>query len=579
MSGKSKRNSGKRKHKGNRTELRAEELAAIVERAKAALSEEDYAKLKAATQTLTFLTLQLEAKGVTIARLRRMLFGPSTEKTSQVVGPTSHDEESTDDAEGDTAAKAAGDAAVDAAAEAGEAANVAAERPKAPGHGRNGAKDYLAAEKVKVPNESLRSGDLCPACEKGKVYLQTEPAVLVRVTGMAPLTAKVYELERLRCNLCGEVFTAETPEGVGPDKYDETAAGMIAMFKYGCGVPFNRLEHLEDSLGTPLPAATQWDVVHRGAGLCEPAYAEVVRQAAQGEVLHNDDTTMKILELDGQREQDDVSSDDSTEESDERTGVFTPGIVSSKEGRRIALFFTGRRHAGENLSDLLTKRAAELSPPIQMCDALSRNTSGDFETIVASCVAHARHKFVDVAENFPDEVRHVLEVLRNVYKNDADAHLQQMTPEQRLRFHQARSGPLMDDLKRWLEEQTAQRKVEPNSGLGQAIKYMTKHWEKLTLFLREPGAPLDNNLCERALKRAILHRKNALFYRTQNGARVGDLYMTLIHTAELSGANPFDYLVALQRNYDEVTQNPARWMPWNYAVELARLAQATPTIT
>ena len=108
---------------------------------------------------------------------------------------------------------------------------------------------------------------------------------------------------------------------------------------------------------------------------------------------------------------------------------------------------------------------------------------------------------------------------------------------------------------------------------------MTKHWEKLTLFLREPGAPLDNNLCERALKRAILHRKNALFYRTQNGARVGDLYMTLIHTAELSGANPFDYLVALQRNYDEVTQNPARWMPWNYAVELARLAQATPTIT
>ena len=106
---------------------------------------------------------------------------------------------------------------------------------------------------------------------------------------------------------------------------------------------------------------------------------------------------------------------------------------------------------------------------------------------------------------------------------------------------------------------------------------MRKHWDALTLFLREPGAPLDNNICERALKKAILHRKNALFYKTENGARVGDLFMTLIHTAELHGTNPFDYLVALQRHHEPVTKTPTQWMPWNYAEVLASLTSSPPS--
>ena len=93
---------------------------------------------------------------------------------------------------------------------------------------------------------------------------------------------------------------------------------------------------------------------------------------------------------------------------------------------------------------------------------------------------------------------------------------------------------------------------------------MLKHWAGLTLFLREAGAPLDNNVCERALKKAILHRKNSLFCKTVHGAYVGDLYMSLIHTAELNGVSPFPYLVALMRNADVVSRNPAAWLPWNY---------------
>ncbi len=92
----------------------------------------------------------------------------------------------------------------------------------------------------------------------------------------------------------------------------------------------------------------------------------------------------------------------------------------------------------------------------------------------------------------------------------------------------------------------------------------------MTTFLREVGAPLDNNIVERALKRAVLHRKNALFFRTLNGAQVGDLFMSLIHTCQLCGVNSFEYLIELQRHAQELAIRPVEWMPWSYRKTLAR---------
>ncbi len=129
----------------------------------------------------------------------------------------------------------------------------------------------------------------------------------------------------------------------------------------------------------------------------------------------------------------------------------------------------------------------------------------------------------------------------------------------------------MAELSDWFKRQLEEHLVEPNSGLGKAIKYCRKHWEKLTLFLRVPGAPLDNNICERALKKAIIHRKNSYFYKTRDGARVGDLFMSLIYTAERNDASPFAYLTALQENKEAVAASPADWMPWNYTATLARI--------
>ena len=239
-------------------------------------------------------------------------------------------------------------------------------------------------------------------------------------------------------------------------------------------------------------------------------------------------------------------------------------MVALRDGHRVALFFSGRRHAGENLAQVLKHRAETLPPPIQMCDALSRNLPRELQTIVAHCLAHARRQFVDIYDRFPEPCRHLLETLAVVYRNDAIACERQLSPEARLQFHQEASGPTMQELNGWLTRQLSEKRAEPNSALGGAIGYMLRHWDKLTLFLRQAGAPLDNNVCERALKKAILHRKNALFYKTQNGARVGDLFMSLIYTCQLNQANPFDYLTELQRHADALAVHPELWMPWNY---------------
>src|SRR5437016_1451683 len=337
-----------------------------------------------------------------------------------------------------------------------------ADSPPSPGHGRNGAGAFGGGRKVDIPHQDLKHGDRCPECGKGNVYGQKEPKVLVRIVGQAPLAATVYSLERLRCGACGQVFTAQEPEGVGPEKYDETAAAMIAQLKYGSGTPFYRLEQLVGQLGIPLPAATQWEIVEEAAELIKPARDELIRQAAQGEVVHNDDTSMRVLRL-------------AREASDERRGVFTSGIVSTGHGWKIALYFTGRQHAGENIADILKQRATPSSPPIHMCDALSRNVPklpAGVEILLANCLAHGRRQFVEVAANFPDECRYVLEMLGQVYGHDAEARERGLTAEERLRLHQDRSGPVMDQLHGWLEAQFAERKTEPNSGLGKAITYL-----------------------------------------------------------------------------------------------------------
>jgi hypothetical protein len=526
----------------------AEFMALIEQTQSRTLTDEERAKLKTVGMTTTFLIAELKKKQTSLDRLRRILFGAPTEKTRAVIEVPASEQ------------------AADLGAEATEREARPPPKPRPPGHGRHSAAAYAGAEKVSVHHPSLQGGQECPGCAKGRIYAMSEPCVRARITGVAPLGAKVYECDRLRCNLCGEVYTAPAPEGIGDEKYDASAMSMIGLLKYGAGLPFNRIETLQEGMRIPLPAATQWDLVKEAAESLTPAHEALIGLAAQSSVLYNDDTTMKVLKL--TREQRAAALADDADQ--ERTGVFTSGIVATGDGHKIALFFTGVKHAGENLGAVLKRRAAELPTPIQMRDALSSNMTSDFDTLLSHCISHARRRYVEVAESFPEEVRFVLETLREVYKTDAVARQEGDSAEERLQRHQKESEPRMKALEHWMQAQFDERKVEPNSSLGEAIRYMQSHWTALTLFLRAPDAPLDNNLCERALKKAILHRKNALFYKTLNGARVGDIFMSLIHTAELNGAAPFDYLVTLLRFAEKVREAPNDWMPWNYQDTLAR---------
>jgi transposase len=533
-------------------------LDAFLERMKAVLPPVDYELVKGLVDTIRFLLGTLQRAKTSIKRLREMVFGSKTEKTSEVL-------------------KDSPEATPENPPEAEE--EPAPVKKKKKGHGRNGREDYPGGKKTRIDHESLKHGDLCPCCKRGRVYEVGNPGIFIFFKGQAPILAELFEQEKLRCNGCGEVFTAKLPEGIGEEKYDPTAGSMLSLMRYGSGFPLYRFQKLEGNLGIPFPVATQWEILAKVAARIGPVFWELIRLAAQGQVLYIDDTVMRILEISKEIAQrkllpkpvEEEGDEDEAGKEKERTGIFTSAVVSEAGDHRIALFFTGTKHAGENLAGVLAQREKDLAPPIKMSDGLDRNTPKDVPVVDSNCLTHGRRNFVKIVEDFPPECRFVIECVKGVYEIEAEAKERGHSPEERLRLHQEKSGPIMEALDAWLEWKIEGKVIEPNSSLGQAIKYMRKRWARLTLFLRIAGAPIDNNLAERILKMAIIHRKNSYFYKTPNGARVGDLLMSVINTCRLEGVNAFEYLTDLQRHADRVRASPAEWLPWNYKSTLAGL--------
>lgn len=555
----------------------------LLQQAEALLPSNLFELLRLLVDNFDKITKLVRKHGTTIARLRRLFGLSGSEKLANVLPPVPPpsagpggadttpgklDENDVRPADDNAGAEADSDKD-NAGAKPPESTEKPKEKAKVKGHGRVPASAYRAATHIPVPHATLHPGAPCPHCHRGKMYRLKEPAPYIRIFGQAPLSATCWDCERMRCSACGDVYTARVPEEAQGEKYDETAVSMIALQHYGMGTPFHRLERLQSDLETPVPASTQWDVVHERVEVIQPVHDELVRLAAQGTVVHNDDTHARILDFMGKRR---VQLFKDGELPDpERTGLFTTAIVSiSPERPAVAIFVTGRKHAGENLTAVLDKRDPDLPAPIQMSDALNRNAPEGHDVIESNCLAHARRKFVDELDNYPTECQELLEKLGHVYKVDKDCRDENLSAQDRLSRHQSKSAPLMSEIHQGMLQQLESKRIEENSGMGQAISYSLKHWNELTLFLREPGAPLDNNICERALKMPILGRKGSMFYRSQRGADVGDIYMTLIYTVELHGGNPFDYLTSLQRNAKAVAESPAEWLPWNYKDTLAR---------
>jgi hypothetical protein len=507
-------------------------------------------KVERLLRTVLTLVELLQRKNTSIKKLREMIFGKRTERHQ---ARKAEGLEKVDESEKSDDGQPKADSDQDAHAEL--RAIGSGGKPKRKGHGRRAASNYSGAKIVRCRHERLKAGDNCPASCGGRLYDLKEPTALMQFTGQPLITATKFEREALRCAKCQQRYIAPLPEGVKEERYDATCDATIALMRYGGGLPWHRQAGLQAMGGMPLGEATMWERCEATADAAMGIFLRLTRLAADGEVMHTDDTWVRILSC--------------LKEDKEEKGraTQTSGIVVKAGGRKIALYLSGRRHAGENLAELIGKRDEGLGRPIQMSDALAANTSVEKNVIRAYCLAHARRKVFELKDDYPAECVVVLDAVGKVYGYEAET--AGMDGERRLAYHQEKSGPVMKELKQWIEAQFSDRKVEPNSNLGKALQYWLSHWEELTVWLREPGTPLDNNESERALKQFILTRKNSLFFKTEHGASVGDVLASLIRTCRLNGVNAWDYLVTIIRNRKDARSNPDRYLPWDYKSEEA----------
>src|SRR6266542_1329864 len=515
-------------------------------------------KIERLLRTVLALLELLQRKNTSIKKLQQMIFGKRTEKHPTAQARKAEDPEKDDESE--KADDGWPKASSDQGARAERLASASEEQPKRKGHGRRAASEYSGARIVKCRHERLKAGDDCPASCGGRLYDLNEPTALMQFTGRPLITATKYEREALRCAKCQQRYVAPLPEGVTEERYDPSCDATIAMMKAGAGLPWHRLSGLQAMGGVPLSEATMWERCEATADAALGVYLYLKRLGANGEVMHTDDTGVKILSC--------LKED----QEEKGRGTNTSGIVIKVGSRRIAFYLSGRRHAGENLAELLKKRNEGLEKPFQMSDALAANTSVEKNVISGYCLTHARRKVYELIEDYPGECGVVLDAVSKVYEYEAET--EGMSPEERLAYHQSRSGPVMKELKEWIDEQFAQRLVEPNSNLGQALRYWLNHWERLTVWLRLPGAPLDNNEAERTLKQFILMRKNSLFFKNEHGAAVGDILASLIQSCRLNGVNAWDYLLTIIRNKSDARRNPHQYLPWNYNREEAEALAA-----
>lgn len=427
--------------------------------------------------------------------------------------------------------------------------------------GARGSSAYPDIEGEKCVHPSLNPGDPCPKCGKGKLYLFKRWGKFIQFVGSPFLKAKLFLQQKYRCNGCGAIFSAPLPEGVGGQRATSDAVAIIALLKYAAGFPFYRMGAIQKYLKIPISPSELWKMLEPLIEVGMEVFKHLRELAAQGAIVHNDDTVNRVLEL-TKAAQERAKTGKKGQKS--RKKIFTSGILSKTGAMQIMLFFTGHQHAGENLEALLKGRDDRLGSPIQMSDASTMNKPGDQKTQSAGCLTHCRRGFIKSYRSDKKRVTHVIQKLKEVYRVEAQAKREGASPEERLKLHQEKSGPVMNELKQWMDDQIEQKKVEENSALGDAIEYSRNHWQKLTLFLRVAGAPLTNDELEQKFKMVKLHLKNALFYKTCWGALVGDMFMSLIHTCVLAGENPLDYLIALQEYRQAVLQAPGEWMPWNY---------------
>ena len=383
---------------------------------------------------------------------------------------------------------------------------------------------------VILPLEELAKGDSCPECKSGKLY-KFDPSEFLRISGHAPFKATLYVKTRLRCNACQYVVSAKLPkeaaiDGEGSQRYGYSARALMAIHKYASGLPFYRQESLQSMLGMEVSASSIFDQCEHLANVARSIVNTMAGLAANAGHFHLDDTSNRIIEAKPikKRRRGSLSMQ-------MRSGIYTSGIIANYQEKDIVLFKTNIGHAGEFIDEILGRREQALPPPTLMSDALPSNRPTARDVIWSLCNVHARRQFVDLQEVFPEEVTYIVGLYDEIFAIERKAKELELDPAARLQYHQEHSGRIFQKISDWTKSAFESKKVEPNSSLGDAIKYFLKHEAGLRKFLEVPGAKLDNNPMEQALKLVVLGRKNHYFFRTQVGASIADVIMSLVATA------------------------------------------------
>ena len=430
---------------------------------------------------------------------------------------------------------------------------------KKKGHGRLRADAYQGAVVIDVDLPHLKPGNPCPEdyCD-GRLYEMSDPGVMIQVTGSPMAQATRYNLQKLRCSVCEIIFTAPLPDGVEDVKYTVSLIAMLMIHKYFMSVPLYRQETLQTYLGTPLPASTQWELMAEQEEVLEALYHAFEQDSANGKGIAIDDTKARILEQ--------IAANKKADKKSDKKGCYTTGIVSVHDDHMSYVFVTDDQTAGKSAALFLRLRDPELPAPYLMCDALTANIPEDISSdlyILCYCLVHARRQFYELPDGYDDLAERAMGLIGKIYDNEFQT--KGMTGQERLKFHQEHSTPIMEELRAYLT--TQQEEFEPNGVAGAAIDYMLKRWTEFSHFLRYPDIPLDNNLTERALKLIIQVRKSAMFYKTLKSARIASYIQTALYSAAQNDVNPYEYMLAILKHKEAVIKNPERWLPWCYQAE------------
>jgi len=398
-------------------------------------------------------------------------------------------------------------------------------RPEAPasaesqpqrGHGPQAQPQLPQIERLYELPESARE---CPQCggQMRPLGDQCEESEEITVVQRRYVLVR-QRRQKYRCQCNASVVTAPGPRKlISGGRYSPEFAVEVAIGKYADHLPLERQARIMEREGLSVGSQTLWDQIDALAHHLQPSYEAIGSQVLSAPLVQADETYWRLMD------------------SEESSRWWVWCLTS---GEAVIYRLCNSRSTKAARGVLCGYRGIVTSDGYSVYEALARDGPG-FQ--LAHCWAHVRRKFVEIEANYPTPCGEILDWIGELYAIEREAPVgAPETAERRAQLRRERSRPVVEQIRRWAESQSAL----PRSGLGRAIEYMLGLWKGLTRFLDDPQIPLDTNGVERALRGVVVGRKNHYGSRSRRGTEVAALFYTLCESAKLAGVEPRSYLLA-----------------------------------